>query len=549
MESTATDRGNVVTRYLRMLTAAAVVPVVLGFCCAIPAHGATRPRVAFPSSVSPATAHSTRGPTLDPGRMISFAVTLKPRNIANLDNFLHAVTTPGSGRYHEFLTPAQFRGRYGPTPAAVRETTAFLRDQGLHVTGLSDNREVIDVTGRAGQIRRAFGTPIAGFTDPVRGRAFFSPTRAPTLPARVAAHVRGLVGLDDHAVVHHFSRVDHAAPAGEGLTPEQLRAAYDLAPLGDGSGATIAYWEFDGYDTASLHAYDQRFGLPPTTPRTVPVDGANYDKHPGDGQLEVELDLEIGHAVASKATQLVYEAPNTDQGQIDLAAAIASDAKADVVSISWGSCEPDTTRSSITGTADAIKQGTAEGISYVAAAGDDGSTDCARSSTGTATDAVDYPASDPNVTGVGGTTLHTHEDGSYAAEQAWSGSGGGESDIFDGPAWQPATTERRTVPDVAADADPATGYAIHTGGRWLQAGGTSAASPMWAGFCALDAASTGRLGNLNPALYRLAGNGLHDVTEGDNGTFHAGAGYDQVTGWGSFDAAKLARVLPTAAGG
>src|SRR5205823_2297544 len=153
---------------------------------------------------------------------------------------------------------------------------------------------------------------------------------------------------------------------------------------------------------------------------------------------------------------------------------------------------------------------------------------------------VDYPASDPNVSGVGGTTLSTDANGNYQSETAWSGSGGGVSTSFNTPSWQAGSNGKRTVPDVASDADPNTGYAIFTACGWQVFGGTSCAAPMWAGFTALfDAKSGNKLGNADPALYQAGngGTGFHDVTSGSNGGFNAGTGYDEVTGLGSYDGA------------
>jgi kumamolisin len=111
----------------------------------------------------------------------------------------------------------------------------------------------------------------------------------------------------------------------------------------------------------------------------------------------------------------------------------------------------------------------------------------------------------------------------------------------------------RTVPDVASDADPHTGYSIYTGGLWDVVGGTSAAAPMWAAFAALydqkaSARSEPMLGYANPALYSVAGSSdyasaFHDVTSGSNGDFSAGIGYNLTTGWGSYQADSLATAL------
>ncbi|MBV8933468.1 MAG: S53 family peptidase [Kutzneria sp.] len=227
---------------------------------------------------------------------------------------------------------------------------------------------------------------------------------------------------------------------------------------------------------------------------------------------------------------------------------IATDNKVSVVSISWGACEPDRSPSEMDAVSNGIKQGTAEGISFFAASGDDGSKDCARSQTGATVDAVDYPASDPNVTGVGGTTLKLNGTG-YGSETTWSRGGGGTSTHFAVPGYQAGVNGKRTVPDVASDADPATGYSIFSAGAWQVYGGTSCAAPMWAAWAALADAKLGhKLGNANPTLYQVgkganAAKAFHDITTGSNGTFRAGAGYDQTTGWGSYDGAGLAAAL------
>ena len=282
---------------------------------------------------------------------------------------------------------------------------------------------------------------------------------------------------------------------------------------------SVALWEFDGYQDSNISAYDSNYGLNSPTPSTVSVDGANYDSSPGQGQGEVELDIEIVNAMAPAATTYVYEAPNSDQGQIDMAAQIASDDKVSVTSISWGQCETQSSSATLSSTDNALAQGTAEGISFYSASGDSGSDDC-----GDGTTAVDYPASSPDVAGAGGTTLN-----GPGSETAWNGSGGGVSAVY----------SNRNVPDVSADADPNTGYAIYSAVSWQVYGGTSCAAPLWSGITALfDGQSGKNLGNPDSA-YASIGNGssyssaFNDITSGSNGAYSAGPGYDNVTGWGS----------------
>ncbi|QUQ65546.1 S53 family peptidase [Kutzneria sp. CA-103260] len=502
--------------------------------------------VAIPGSTLSAVAHSPRVGALDTERKLSVSVALKLHHTDELTRFLADVGNRRSANYHHYLTPAQFTARFGPTESDVRTVSNFLRANGLSVNSVSGNRQVVTASGTAAQLQHTFSTSIGLYRDPVQKRTFYANDTAPQLPHDVAAVVQGVIGLDNHAVMHKHS-TSHATADPSGYGPAELRGAYNTGSLGTGSGQSVALWEFDGYQQSNIAGYDSQYGLNSSAPQTVSVDGANYDASPGDGQGEVELDIEIVQAIAPAAATFVYEAPNSDQGEIDMANQIATDNQVSVVSISWGSCEQDTTPSAMTSTSNALAQGAAEGISFFSASGDDGSADCTRSQTGSGVDAVDYPASDPNVTGVGGTTLSV--DGtSYGSETAWNGSGGGTSTVFQAPSWQTGNS-MRTVPDVSSDADPSSGYAIYSAGSWQVYGGTSCAAPMWAGFAALyDAQSGGKLGAVNQALYQVGnganyGSAFQDVTSGSNGTFSAGTGYDQVTGWGSYNAAGLAAAL------
>ncbi|MGW2253440.1 S53 family peptidase [Kitasatospora sp. NPDC001660] len=513
-------------------------------------------RTALPDTMSPAVSHSQRQDTVAAGRPMAVSVNLKLRNTAALDRFLTAVSTPGDPLYGKYLTPDQFAAEYGPTQGDVDRVTRFLTSQGLTVTGVSANRQVVNTGGTADRIAAAFGTHESMYVDGEQHRTFHANDTPASVPSDLADVVAGIVGLDDHTSrttrTTRMAEPDASTPAATpgGYGPAQYDGAYNLDKLGtNGAGTTVALWEFDGYRSSNLSTYDRRFGLSGPAVRTVPVDGADYDAHPGQGQGEVELDSEIVRGVAPNAQQLVYEAPNSDQGEVDMAARIVADNKASVISISWGSCEPDTTVSIMTAVNNSFKQAAAQGISIFSASGDDGSRDCSRSASGPGVAAVDFPASSPHNTGVGGTNLRLSGN-TYSAESAWITSGGGTSKVFAKPTYQNGTgvnAAGRTVPDVSSDADPATGFAIFTQGQagpgWQIVGGTSAAAPLWAGFTALydqKAKAAGRavLGEVNPKLYALAGSGggqsaFHDVTTGGNQDFRARTGYDQVTGLGT----------------
>ncbi|HYX50730.1 MAG TPA: S8 family serine peptidase, partial [Ktedonobacteraceae bacterium] len=282
------------------------------------------------------------------------------------------------------------------------------------------------------------------------------------------------------------------------------------------------------------------------------------------------LDMEVVGALAPHASQIVYEGPNTTQGLNDTYNQIVLGNKAHIVSTSWGLCEKDSGASELQTLDNIFKKGAAQGISFFAAAGDSGAYDCGDGSLG-----VDSPASDPFVTGVGGTNLQLNA-GAYGSESVWSnpsdtqrspngaGGGGGLSNTFAQPSWQkgPGTQSgKREVPDVSADADPATGYATYctvanagcpsTG--WITIGGTSAAAPLWAGSTALinqylQSQNKALIGSANSALYGLfnaqqQSPAFHDVTSGNNLKYPATQGYDMASGIGSPDVDNIAHDL------
>ncbi|MFF4384055.1 protease pro-enzyme activation domain-containing protein [Kitasatospora sp. NPDC001547] len=553
-------------RSLALAAAIAVLPltaVSLGVSTAQAATPNASPRVALPNTVNPAVAHSEKKGDVPAAQQISVSVSLKLRDTDALDRFLTAVTTPGTPEYGHYLTPEQFTARFGPTQAAVDQVRTYLAQQGLTVTDVSANRQVVNAHGTTAQVSQAFGTHESAYLDPQLQRAFFANDAAASIPSDLAAVVQGVSGLDNHAVRKNRLATPNAVTPNaatatpSGMSPAQYTGAYNLTRTGaDGTGVTVALWEFDGYKSTNLTTYDSQFGLSGPAVTTVAVDGANYDSKPGEGQGEVELDSEIVRGVAPKATQLVYEAPNSDQGEIDMANKIVTDNRVSVISISWGSCEPDTTASSMTAVDNAFKQAAAQGISIFSASGDDGSRDCTRSTSGSSVKAVDFPASSPHQTGVGGTNLKVSSGNTYSSESAWSTAGGGVSTVFAKPSWQTGTGvsgTMRTVPDVSSNADPASGFSIYTVGGWQVYGGTSAAAPLWSGYAAqfnqkAKAAGQPVLGEASPRLYSVANSGsygstFHDVTAGANQDFSTKAGYDQVTGWGTPVADALTTAL------
>ncbi|MET7472943.1 S53 family peptidase [Streptomyces sp. NPDC005648] len=492
--------------------------------------------------------NATRTGKVAAGKRISVAISLAPRGGKALDTFIAKVSDPKSSSYGHYLTKQQFAARFGRTAAEVERLEQYLRAQGLTVGKVHSGNLLVDASGTAAQLEKAFGTKLSTWKDAKSGRAFYANDSAPTLPSSIASLVTDVAGLNNRAQLHHTATPrtvnPHNGPGG-GYTPAQLKGGYNVSGTYTGSGQKIALLEFDGFQQSNITTYDTNYSLGSPTPTVSKVDGGSGAL--GDGQVEVELDIEVLHAIAPKANVTVFEGPNSDAGEVDTYQAIV-DSGIPTTSISWGAAESARTTSNINAVDAVFKTGAAEGLGFYAASGDDGSDDAGDGGT-----SVDYPASDPYVTGVGGTKLTVTSANVWSKEVAWSGGGGGKSSVFKIPSWQTAVQKSagggyRQVPDVSAHANPSPGVSIYSQGSWSSVGGTSAAAPEWAAFAALynqQAAAAGKanLGFANPALYSASGTGFHDITSGSNGAYSAATGWDFTTGWGSYNAATLASKL------
>jgi kumamolisin len=552
---------------LRATRATVASITLLAVAGGIAAGAEAVPAVPLSASAAPGLDEATRTGPEDAAKRISVAVTLNLRDEPELDALVSRVSDQASPDYGHYLTPEEFRDRFAPTPKQVDTVADYLSSRGLDVTGASANRLAVNASGTVGNLQRAFGTSLSRWHDSDENRDFTANDSAVNLPGEIASLVTSVAGLNDHYQRHHSHRQSDvpqvgSGPAG-GYTPSELRGAYNVDPLlsggTDGSGQKIGVLEYAGFEQKNVAAYDDHYRTGAPAPTVRPVSGGNSTL--GDAQVEVELDIEVAHAIAPKANVVVYEAPNSDAGEIDMWNAMVSD-NVPVVSSSWGLCELDRTAANISAVDKVAKQAAAQGMSFLSAAGDSGAYDCERDKTANAKKlSVDFPASDPYVTSVGGTALTLGPNGSYGSEAVWNenngwAAGGGYSDSFAKPAWQTGPgvpdANKRATPDVSAAA-AAGQYSIYSQGRWMKVGGTSASTPLWSAYLALynqKAAASGkpRIGHANPALYRLAGSAnrasvFHDVTVGDNRKYAAGANYDLATGWGSLNADALTRAL------
>lgn len=480
-----------------------------------------------------------------PTERIQFAFVLPLRNQAELDGLLRRLYDPADPEYGLYLTPEEFTERFGPTQADYDAVKAYAAARGLKVAGTHPNRTILDVEAPAPAVEAAFGLHLLRYRAR-DGHAFYAPDTDPSVPAEIAHRIVGMVGLDN-AVSPRPLGIG-TGPNG-GLSPSDIKKAYNLNGLSlNGSGQTLAVFTEDGYKASDITSYETKFALTTPTLQNVLID--NFSGAAGTNSSETTLDIELQIAMAPGATKiLVYESPKTFQGEIDGYNRVANDDLAAQISTSWGEPESSASDSMRTSENAAFQQMAAQGQTIYAASGDNGAKDDGSNLS------VDNPASQPYVCGVGGTRLTLNTDGTYKSETTWNNAtgagGGGVSAKWSRPAYQNGlgySATARNVPDVALNSDPLTGYAIFLNGSWTTFGGTSCAAPLWAGFTALvnqQRAANGiiALGFANQPLYALVqsySGDFHDIADGSsNGFYTAQAGYDDATGWGSFNGANL----------
>ncbi|HLG69272.1 MAG TPA: carboxypeptidase regulatory-like domain-containing protein, partial [Chloroflexota bacterium] len=329
--------------------------------------------------------------------------------------------------------------------------------------------------------------------------------------------------------------VPAALNAPSGYTPAQLKSFYQVTALNTagftGQGQTIGILAMAGFNLTDVRSFETAYGLPQTS---ISVTQTGTPRTDSAATREATLSVEWASAMAPGASVVVAEV--SDGGVADLIAGLNTllAQHATVISISWGTCEAQVSANDMMGLDALLAQA---GVPVLAASGDQGSRSCLQpnGAPDTSTVSVSWPASDPYVTAVGGTSLTPDATGNPGIETAWAGSGGGFSAQFTRPSWQPAGHSMRGLPDIALSADPAHGYAFYFQGAVAHAGGTSAAAPALAGVVAVVNQARGRNETaLNADLYRAGAFGdLNPAPAVSNGDYLTAAGWDPVTGLGS----------------
>ena len=583
---------------------------ILGIGAAIALVGSAIPAMAAPSGRAtltgnvPSWAKSANfKAAATPSDSIGFRVYLGWNNPSAVEALAKAVSDPRSASYGKYLTAQQFRQQFAPSQASVNAVQSWLRSQGFSIVYTPQNNHYVSAEGTVAQAAAAFGTSFGMYS--VDGLTLRSPSSDISLPASIAGAVSGVIGLDDVAQTVHTNHIkadpnappspafvnappladywgqlttsSYSNPYGSaalpyvprGYTPQQVKGAYGLGNTTlDGSGVTVAI--IDAYASPTiqrdLDQWSANRGIASTNITQVVAPGT-YN-HPERGLRqdpqgwygEETLDVEAVHGMAPGARIVYVGSPNNFQ---DLDAAlnhVVDRHLASIVTNSYGFRTELLPPGFIKPYEDTILQGAVEGITINFSSGDDND-----ESLVVGYKTVDWPASSPFVTAVGGTSLGVGASNNYLFETGWGttnstwtgttwsptppgswlyGSGGGVSRLFAEPWYQVGVVQQsvftaqghgigRAVPDVSALGDPQTGFLVGQtqtffatsatpgGARYSEyrIGGTSLSSPIMAGIFALanqarNVKGSGDLGFANPLLYSLNGtSALTDIVD------------------------------------
>jgi subtilase family serine protease len=427
-----------------------LLAAITALLIAVPAfsqNGSSQPAaVPYPSAATPAAKDLGPLKAQSGTTPISVTVALRLPKVNEAESLLKSINTPGDPQFHKFLTSEQFVARFAPPNADVAKVIAALAKYGL--TAERTTATMLKVTGLPANMERAFAVSLHSYSVPAHGSipgyTFHAPLTRTTIPAEIAPAVAAVVGLDSRPSLrpHHLvapqtvRRVRSSAPSTSSgndpgfWTVSDFANYYDVAPLYSdgvsGKGRTIGIMTFASFTPSDAFAYWSALGLGAVKGRIqiVNVDGGPGKPSDSSGSDETTLDVEQSGGIAPLATIIVYQAPNTNQGSVDIYAAAVDANRADSLSISWGfwewyqNLENSPVIDPITGQTVGITDATHElllraaiqGQTVFAAAGDGGAYDInndfgCTAPTCSSTLTVDYPASDTAITGAGGTTL------------------------------------------------------------------------------------------------------------------------------------------------
>ena len=505
-----------------------------------------------------------RGEVAPNGRLplnhvLQLDLVLPLRDPAGLKSFLADVYNPKSPNFRHWLTPQEFTARFGPTQAQYDEVLRFAGARELKVVGGSRDQMLVQVRGTVGAIEAALHVNLNTYPHPTENRTFYGADREPT--PDLSFSLWHISGLDNFSQPKPLYVKKSSFAAAHGIYPEQvvshattgsgpsasflgsdMRAAYATGTSLNGSGQHVGLLEYYGTNLSDLSTYYSNVHQTNNVPvNLISTDGTSTScNSPSCDDTEQTLDITQALGMAPALASLDMYIGSTDTAIIS--AMTTHNPLPSTIGCSWGWTPADPS------TLDPyFLKMAAQGQNFFAASGD--------SSTWSSRNEA-WPADDANVVSVGGTDLVTASAGGpWSSETAWVDSGGGISpDKIAIPSWQAqagvinssnkGSTTLRNGPDVSANAN-FTFYvcADQTTCTANEYGGTSFATPMWAGYIALvnqQLVSNGQptIGFINPTIYNANvtssyATNFHDITSGKSGSYSAVTGYDLVTGWGS----------------
>lgn len=489
---------------------------------------------------------------------MEFEVALKMRNFPELQQRISK---------GELISPSEMAAKYDPLPADYQTVSVWITGQGFKITRQDGNHLAIFARAKVSEIQQALQVDFARVM--MEGKEYTSAVTAPSVPTSVSSLLVGINGLQPHLRAHRHLQQRQLLPnsltgTNAPYLPSQVAQAYNANGLYGsnitGAGQSIAI-VIDTFPAKSdLQSFWTTYGVSQSINNIQFIQVVSGILPSPSG--EETLDVEWSSSIAPSAQVRIYATTGLGFADLDQAyQQIYSDATTNPalgihqMSMSYGIGETYTSLSQCQTDAQYFANLASAGVTMFASSGDGGSTpDSSGGSTGPVQ--AESPASDPSVTGVGGTSMILDSNGNVSSEAVWNdtyGAGGGGTSIyFTRPSWQtgnglPSGTAR-AVPDVACVADPNTGAVVILGGSQVEYGGTSWSSPTWAGFCALMNQARANvnlpsIGLLGPKIYPLLGTtNFRDIVSGSNG-FSAGVGYDLATGVGVPNVQTLTQTL------
>lgn len=429
---------------------------------------------------------------------------------------------------------------FGYEPLGINITMMDIYLEEFHLVRTALNNLFVDLSGRAGDFELLFSTKIGIYK--YNGSDYYSEYENIIIPDYFQ-YVSYVIGLNNFPKFnHHITPRKYVGP--KSYTPIQIAELYDFPIFYRGSNRTIVLIELGGgFYQSDLDYYFLEYLQLDNNPTVYvqPINGGSNNPADSENILGVTADIEICGAVAKCANIVVYFTPNNDIGYYDAFYYAMSNYNyyPTCFALTWGCAEAINNLSFMKSMDNLFRIANKSNITVFCASGDNASKDQLKGQN------VDFPASSPNAISCGGSVI-TVANGVITKEVAWSYSGGGFSDVFPKPNYQLLLGSTRGVPDIAGNASPYNGYQIYANKKVEIVGGTGCVASLYSALNVIISSVKGSVSFLNDIVYPNASTVCYDITEGSNGPdgkYNAGIGWDPVTGNGRIYGDKLLELV------